>query len=90
MKLFGKELNPIVIEATLILMFLATLFCPFVKYVENSPYQRSWEFLFNPPSYKSIDIPTLLVEYVLILFFMGIVDGIVDLFLKDKENSKSE
>lgn len=86
MKLFGKELNPIVIKVTFILLFLATLFAPFTFCDSYGHYRTSWDFLFDPPKMMTIDIPILFVEYVLILFFVCIVH----LFMKDKDKSKSE
>lgn len=82
MKLFGKELNPIIIKTTLILLFISTLFPP---KIDRYDHVRIWDFLFNESSRK-IDILTLLVEYVLIFFLMGIVH----LFMKDKGKNKSQ
>ena len=87
MKLFGKELNLIIIKVTLILLFLATLYPPFIfrpGNPESSLFLREWGFLFHAPiESMTIDILTLLVEYVLILFLMCIVH----LFMKVKEKS---
>jgi len=95
MKAFGKELNPTVIKITLILLFLSTLFPPFIfRPPGYSISMRKWGFLFNPPGIHTpylsveytIDVLTLCVEYVLILILMCIVY----IFVKDKEKVKNQ
>jgi hypothetical protein len=84
MKLFGKELNPIVIKVTLVLLFLSTLFPPFTFCNMYGNCTTVWSILFEPPEGKTIDLSILFIQYVLILFLMCIVHS----FMKNK--SKSE
>ena len=92
MKVFGKEVNPKIIKVTLVLLFVFTLFPPYT--LQPPGYhviRREWGFLFNPPGEEgsygmSIDVLTLIIEYVLILFLMGIVH----IFIKDKNSEGNE
>ena len=68
MKVFDKELKPLVIKITFILLFLSTLFPPFIFQPPGyRVIQREWGFLFNPPGDDgvgfTVDILTLLVEW---------------------------
>jgi hypothetical protein len=91
MNLLGKALRPIVVKITLILLFIASVFPPFIgSLIKDGNLNRSyreWAFILNPPKYidfdekfMSIDILTLLVEYISIT----ILGLIIHMFIKEK------
>lgn len=76
------------IKILFILLFLVTLFPPFVlrKPDGGGGYfvlNREWGLLFHPPYLTSIDLLTLFVEYILV----GFLCCIIFVFTKDKNKS---
>jgi hypothetical protein len=85
MNLFGKKVEAIVVKIALILLLLSTMFPPFtcMRGLNRGEWKvntREWGFIFRPPDcfgdslkIMSIDFPTLVLEYIMIIVFCCLI-----------------
>lgn len=89
---FKIKVSPIVVKIILILLFVATLFPPYMNKLEGHVWSRHWDFLFTVITdiYKTtvLDLSTLFLEYLLIIIFGFIIQSFITHPIRFGSNTK--